>query len=266
MQTTAAITGLRACPACGAMNATRFCGDCGRSVEAAPPRTVEVLKEGASELFGVDKSALRTLRDLLLHPLKVADAVRSGNEAGYVRPFRLFFLLVSVYILLLTTVQPHAFSMADQVRPQDMAKMVEAAARNGITADAMNAAYQQRTNMLLPLISALLLFPMAMLLRRMDRSHRLADHVLTMASITNSAFVTCIVLMPVAFLGKWAFVAAAQLASIGYMGTAVVHFYPAATRFRTGLRVIGFLVANYAVAMLVTMVMMLGVIVSVMRF
>jgi hypothetical protein len=147
-----------------------------------------------------------------------------------------------------------------------MAKMVEVAARNGISADAMNAAYQQRTNMLLPLISALLLFPMAMLLRRMDRSRRLADHVLTMASITNSAFVACIVLLPVAFLGKWGFMAAAQLASVCYLGTALVHFYPASTRFRTALRVVGFLVANYAVSLVVTVLMMLGVIVSVMRF
>jgi lipopolysaccharide export LptBFGC system permease protein LptF len=152
------------------------------------------------------------------------------------------------------------------VRPQDLAKMVEVAARNGITVEGMNAAYQQRTNMLLPLVSALLLFPMAMLLRRIDRSRRLADHVLTMASITNSAFVLCIVMMPVAFLGKWAFVAAAQLASISYMTTALVRFYPARTRLRTGLRIVGFLLVNYAIALVLTIAMMIGVIASIIRF
>jgi hypothetical protein len=266
MEATTTISGLRTCAACGALNSTRFCGDCGRPVDATPARTVEVLKEGASELFGIDTSALRTMRDLLLHPLKVAGAVRSGNEAGYVRPFRLFFLLASVYIVLLTTVQPASISMADQVRPDDLAKMVEVAARNGITAEGMESAYKQRTNMLLPLISALLLLPMALLLRRMDRSRPLADHVLTMASITNSAWITCIVMIPLAFLGKWGFLAAAQLASMGFMSAAIIHFYPAATKVRTGLRVAGFLLGSYAGAVVLSFVMMLGVIMSVLRF
>lgn len=266
MQTTAAITGLRACPACGAMNATRFCGDCGRAVDAAPARTVEVLKEGASELFGVDKSALRTVRDLLLHPLKVAGAVRSGNEAGYVRPFRLFFLLASVYILLLTTIQPHSFDIADQVRPQDMAKMVEVAAGNGISREMMNARFGQRMNMLLPLISAVLLIPLAALLRRMDRSRRLGDHVLTMASITNSMWITCILLIPLAFLGKWPFMIAAQLAGMGYISAAIIRLYPAATRVRTGLRLVGFLLADYTLTMLLSLALTLGVMISVLHF
>lgn len=266
MQTTAAISGLRACPACGTLSATRFCGDCGRAVEGTPGRTVEVLKEGASELFGVDKSALRTLRDLLLHPLKVAQSVRGDNGEGYVRPFRLYFLLAGAYILLLTTIQPHSFDMADQMRPQDLAKMVEVAAGNGISREMMNARFGQRMNMLLPLISAVLLIPLAALLRRMDRSRPLGDHVLTMASITNSMWITCILLIPLAFLGTWPFIIAAQLAGVAYISAAIVRLYPASTHVRTGLRLAGFLVADYALTMLLSFGLTLGVMISVLRF
>jgi hypothetical protein len=266
MQTTAAIPGLRACPACGTMSATRFCGDCGRAVDGTPARTVEVLKEGASELFGVDKSALRTLRDLLLHPLKVAQSVRGDNDEGYVRPFRLFFLLAGAYILLLTTVQPHSFDLSSQATPDQLAKMAKVAAGNGISQEMMNARFGQRMNMLLPLVSAVMLIPLAALLRRMDRSRRVGDHILTMASIMNSMWITCILLIPVAFLGKWPFIIAAQLAGIGYISAAIIRLYPAATRARTGLRLAGFLLANYALTMLITFTLTLGVMLSVLRF
>jgi hypothetical protein len=266
MQTTAAIPGLRACPACGAMNDKRFCGDCGRAVDGTPARTVEVLKEGASELFGVDKSALRTIRDLLLHPLKVAQSVRGDNEEGYVRPFRLFFLLAGAYILLLTTVQPHSFDLASHATADQLAKMAKVAAGNGISQEMMNARFGQRMNMLLPLISAMMLIPLAALLRRMDRSRRLGDHVLTMASITNSMWITCILLIPMAFLGKWPFIIAAQLAGVGYISAAIIRLYPAATRVRTGLRLVGFLLANVTLTMLITFTLTLGVMVSVLHF
>ncbi|HEX8320408.1 hypothetical protein [Longimicrobium sp.] len=266
MQTTAAIPGLRACPACGTMSATRFCGDCGRAVDGTPARTVEVLKEGASELFGVDKSALRTIRDLLLHPLKVAQSVRGDNEAGYVRPFRLFFLLAGAYILLLTTVQPHSFDMSSQATPDQLAAMAKAAAGNGISLEMMNERFGQRMNMLLPLITAVMLIPLAALLRRMDRSRPVGDHLLTMASIMNSMWITCILLIPLAFLGKWPFIIAAQLTGVGYISAAIIRLYPAATRVRTGLRLAGFLLADYTLTMLLSVGLTLGVMISVLHF
>jgi hypothetical protein len=121
-------------------------------------------------------------------------------------------------------------------------------------------------NMLLPLISAVMLIPLATLLRRMDRSRRVGDHVLTMASITNSMWITCILLIPVAFLGKWPFIIAAQLAGVGYISAAIIRLYPAATRVRTGLRLAGFLLANYALTMLITFTLTLGVMISVLHF
>ncbi|HEY0024397.1 MAG TPA: hypothetical protein VGB24_15885 [Longimicrobium sp.] len=266
METTAAIPGLRACPACGTMSATRFCGDCGRAVDGTPARTVEVLKEGASELFGVDRSALRTIRDLLLHPLKVAQSVRGDNEEGYVRPFRLFFLLAGAYILLLTTVQPHSFELSSQATPEQLATMAKVAAGHGISPEMMNARFGQRMNMLLPLISAVMLIPLGALLRRMDRSRPVGDHMLMMASVTNSLWITCILLIPVAFLGKWPFMIAAQLAGIGYISAAIIRLYPGATRVRTGLRLVGFLLAYYTLTMLLSIALSLGVMISVLRF
>lgn len=265
METTA-IPGLRACPSCGAMNATRFCGDCGRPLAAVPQRTAAVLKEGASELLGVDAGLPRTLRDLVLRPLKVARAVRAGNEEGYVRPFRLYFLLASAYILLLTTVQPHTFELASHATPDQMAKMVRVAGEHGISREMMDARFGQRMNMVLPLISAILLIPMALLLRRMDRTRPVGDHVLTMASVTNSMWGMCIVLMPVAFLGKWPFVAAAQAVGVACIAGMIIRLYPGRTHLRTGMRVAAFLVADYVMTLLLSMIILLGVMFSVLRF
>lgn len=261
-----AISGLRACPACGTMNSTRFCGDCGRPLDLSPQRTAAILKEGASELFGVDAGLPRTLHDLLLRPLKVVQAVRSGNEEGYIRPFRLYFLLASIYILLLTTVQPHTFELSTHANPSQLAKMAKVAADNGISLEMMNARFGQRMNMLLPIISALILIPMAALLRRMDRSRPLGAHVLTMASLTNSMWIACIALMPIAFVGRWYFMAAAQLTGMGYIAAGIIRLYPGPTRLRTGLRIVGFLVANYAMTMVLSVIMFLGVMISVLHF
>ncbi|HST62241.1 MAG TPA: DUF3667 domain-containing protein, partial [Longimicrobium sp.] len=93
-QTQAAIPGLRTCPACGALSSTRFCGECGRALDApaapASEGTSGLLREGLSEVLGVEKGVIQTLRDLLLHPVRVIQAYWSGEGAGYVRPFRIY--------------------------------------------------------------------------------------------------------------------------------------------------------------------------------
>jgi hypothetical protein len=156
--------------------------------------------------------------------------------------------------------------MSSQATPDQLATMAKVAAGNGISLEMMNERFGQRMNMLLPLISAIMLIPLAALLRRMDRSRPVGDHMLTMASITNSMWITCILLIPLAFLGTWPFIIAAQLAGVGYISAAIIRLYPGATRVQTGLRLAGFLLADYTLTMLLSFTLALGVMISVLYF
>lgn len=270
MQTQAAISGLRTCPDCGASNSTRFCGECGRALEGpAPANTAGLLREGLSEAFGVEKGVWQTLRDLLIRPAHVIQAYWSGEAVGYVRPFKLFFLLAGTYILLLSFAQPMEFSINDLVQqpnPEQNRVIAEVLEKKGITQEVLNDRFGQRLNTVLPVLSALLLLPLAALLRRMNPQRPLRDHVLFMASITNTMWIACILLIPIAFVDKWAFVACAQVVGLGYLGWGIARMYPGRTRTRTGVRVAGFILADYLLTIPLMLLVQILVLVSIFLF
>jgi hypothetical protein len=266
MQTQAAISGLRTCPACGALSPTRFCGECGHALD---PASESLLRETLSEAFGVEKGVWQTLRDLLIRPASVIQAYWSGQPAGYVRPFKLFFLLAGLYILLLSFVQPMEFdlnallSSGNAERNQKILALLQ---EKHITQEVLNERFSQRLNTVIPLLGALLLVPLAALLRRMKPERPLRDHVLFMASITNAMWIACMLVMPVAFLGKWAFVACAQVVGLGYLGWGIARMYPGATPTRTGLRVAGFVLADYLLTIPLMLLVQILVMASIFFF
>lgn len=270
-QTQAAIPGQRTCPDCGAHNSTRFCGECGRALEVVSPAesTAGLLREGLSEALGVEKGVFQTLRDLLLRPTRVIQSYWSGEAVGYVRPFKLFFLLAGTYILLLSFVQPMEFKLEhllQQPNPEQNRVIREILEKKQITQAVLNDRFAQRLNTALPLVSALLLFPLAALLRRMQPRRPLRDHVLFMASITNAMWIACILLLPLVFLGRTPFVVGAQVAGIGYMAWGVARMYPGTTRTRTGLRVAGFILADYLLTFPVVILMQIVAMASILLF
>jgi hypothetical protein len=269
-QTQAAISGLRTCPACGALNHTRFCGECGHALEASSTEgTAGLLREGLSEALGVEKGVFQTLRDLLIRPTRVIQAYWSGEGVGYMPPFRIYFLLAGTYILLLSIVQPMEFKLEDlmqQPNPEQNRAIAELLRKKGITQAVLNDRFAQRLNTVLPLVSALLLLPLAALLRRMKPQRPLRDHVMFMASITNATWLACILLLPLSFLGRAPFLVGAQLAGLGYMVWGLVRMYPGTTRTRTGLRVAGFVLANYLLILPVVLLMQVLVMASIFLF
>lgn len=269
-QTQAAPSGLRTCPACGALNHTRFCGECGHALEAASAqRTDGLLREGLSEVLGVEKGVFQTLRDLLIRPTRVVRAYWSGEATGYVRPLKLFFLLAGVYILLLSWAQPMEFDMNALLAsgpPEQNHAGAELLREKNITQDVLNDRFSQRLNTILPLVSALLLVPLAALLRRMQPQRPFRDHVMFMASITNAMWIACILMIPLVFVGKWAFLAGAQVVGIGYLAWSVARMYPGTTRARTGLRAAGFIVADYLLTIPVMLLVQILVMASIFLF
>lgn len=267
MQTQAAIPGVRACPDCGALSSTRFCGECGRALVApSTESTAVLLREGLSEALGVENGYWPTLRDLLIRPARVMEAYGSGEAVSYVRPFKLFFLLAGTYILLLSFAQPFEFDigmLVQQSNPEQNRVIAEVLAKKQITQDVLNERFAQRLNTVLPLISALLLVPLALVLRRMQPQRPLRDHVLFMATLTNAMWIVCILLVPLAFLSRGVFLASAQVVGIGYLAWGIARMYPGATRTRTSLRVAGFVMADYVMTIGVTLLVQMAVLASI---
>jgi hypothetical protein len=241
------VSAQRACVQCGTVNSTKFCGECGALVAGEPESARQILRESVAELVGVDAGVPRTLRDLVLRPVDVVRSYWTGNPAGYTRPFKLFFVLAGVYLLLMSVFKPYVFDW-EQIVSQQPASTVEAVhrlmANQGVTAAMVNERFQQWMNTAMPLVSALMMVPLAMVLRRKNRSQPLANHLMFMVSITNSMWVVCILISPVMLLGPVAFTIAAQLVGITMFGLGIFGLYPARTRLRSVLRLAGFLAVN----------------------
>ena len=129
-------TAARTCAHCGAASATRFCGECGRPMDAAPAAAPGLLRESVAEVLGVEHGLWGTLRDLLVRPVKVFDAYLSGAADGYVRPLKLFFLLAGAYMLLLSIVRPMSFDtgvLLNSGNPEWGRALAEMMARRGLT-------------------------------------------------------------------------------------------------------------------------------------
>lgn len=270
MQTQAAVPGLATCPDCGALNTTRFCGECGRALQAAAvaETTPGLLREGLSEALGVEKGVWLTLRDLLIRPARVIEAYWSGEAVSYVRPFKLFFLLAGTYILLLSFAQPMEFDMNHLLQgdAEQRQKITALLAEKNITQDVLNDRFAQRLNTVLPLISALILLPLAAVLRRMKPERPLRDHVLFMTSITNAMWIACILLMPLTLLGRGYFLAGAQAVGIGYLVWGISRMYAGRTRALTVARAFGFVVADYLLTIPLMLLVQILVMTSIFLF
>ena len=62
------------CAGCGAAGTGRFCGECGRPLIAADAGPTLLLREDAKEALGLDARIASTLRDLLIHPVRITRA------------------------------------------------------------------------------------------------------------------------------------------------------------------------------------------------
>lgn len=89
------------CINCGSDVSTAYCPSCGQK---NPPRKISVLSlyhDFQSRIYGFDGMFPRTLRDLTIRPGKVALAYINGNRVKYVGPVGYFFVMLTIFILLL---------------------------------------------------------------------------------------------------------------------------------------------------------------------
>ncbi len=88
------------CINCGLEVTGRFCSQCG---QGNPPRRItfgHMFEDFQASMFGFDGMLLRTLKDLTIHPGKVAERFIEGNRVLYYKPISYFLLVITVMLLI----------------------------------------------------------------------------------------------------------------------------------------------------------------------
>jgi Protein of unknown function (DUF3667) len=267
MQSPSSSVAAQTCAHCGAAVSTRFCGECGRPVAAAPvaENARALLAEGAGELLGWDRRIVATARDLLLHPVRLAEAHLTGQGAGaYLQPVRTFFLLCGVYILFLSLVQPFSFeTILAQVRTDQAAAARALFEQQGIALEVAAERFQQRMNTAYPLVAALILLPLAGVARLLARGRRFRDHLVWLVCFSSSTLMVGLLGLPLGLVSQGVHSAVVTLGAYAYLGVGFFHFARAATRTRTALRFAAFVAADLALTWLAIMMMTAIVFVTV---
>lgn len=86
---------------CGESVAQAFCSQCGQRNGLSRLSFKGLLNEYLDRIVGLDSRFLRTVRDLTIRPGKVFHAFLEGDRVRYLGPVAYYFLLFTVYLLLL---------------------------------------------------------------------------------------------------------------------------------------------------------------------
>ncbi len=93
------------CINCGGEVVSNYCPDCG---QPQPPKKIKFLNlyhDFQSRIYGFDGMFPRTLRDLSIRPGVVAGEYIKGNRVKYNGPVGYFFLMITVFLLLLSILE-----------------------------------------------------------------------------------------------------------------------------------------------------------------
>lgn len=147
------------------------------------------LGELVDAFLGFDIKVLRTLRDLVFNPARVARAVVSGEE-GYLGQVRLMIFLVSATTLLLVitnlyeSMQVEALFAAD---PALTAKYAQALGASGHTIKDVNEAMRGWLNLLIAPVNLIYVGLYAALFKLLESRYTFFGHMLLSVVATNAA-------------------------------------------------------------------------------
>jgi hypothetical protein len=89
------------CINCGNSATENFCPNCGQRTNVKRITFKEGWNDFWARIYGFDGMFPRTLRDLTLQPGIVAKKYIEGNRASYYGPVGYFFLMVTLYVLIM---------------------------------------------------------------------------------------------------------------------------------------------------------------------
>jgi hypothetical protein len=241
------------CPACGARATGRFCSECGASVAGPPVRATHALRKDAADVIGLDERLVVTLRDLLMHPVRVVRAAMAGDRRTYLPPLKLFLALGGIYMLGLSIVQPFGFDAsalrAMGVREESAARIETRIRDAGMSIDLFNERFHARMNTVAPLVTALAVLPLVIFLKLMDRHRAWHEHLMFMLSASNGVWLVSLLVLPVAFVGLVLHQLAIVAVAYGYLAIVFIPIYAARTRVRTAARFAIFASLDFAASL-----------------
>lgn len=258
------------CATCGATGFGKFCSECGAPLGDAASSARHLLRADAIDTIGLDRRILSTLRDLLLHPVRIVSAYMRGDRRLYLPPLKLFLTLGGLYMLALSFVQPQRWDIDSLrrmgVRQQDAAVIQEKIRAEGLTIELFNERFQSRMNATAPVITALALLPMVLLLRLLDRRRPWAEHFMFMLGASNCVWLVSLLIVPTAYISLALHQVLLILGMYIYLGIAFCALYPGRTRVRTAMRFALFAVTDLTMSLILSMVLMLVVYASIFLF
>lgn len=108
------------CINCSALVSSKFCQECGQPQPARKIKFLNLYHDFQSRVYGFDGMFPRTLRDLTLRPGIVAREYIKGNRVKYNGPVGYFFLMITVFLLLLSIMEVSFYDLivkASQITP-----------------------------------------------------------------------------------------------------------------------------------------------------
>lgn len=111
------------CVNCGAEVNSRYCPDCGQQNPAKKIKFLNLYHDFQSRIYGFDGMFPRTLRDLTLRPGIAAAEYIKGNRIKYNGPVGYFFLMITVFLLLLSLMEVSFYDLI--VKPSQITPIKE---------------------------------------------------------------------------------------------------------------------------------------------
>jgi hypothetical protein len=228
------------------------------------------LRVDAADTIGFDRRLIATLRDLLVHPVRIVGAYMTADRRRYLPPLKLFLSLGGAYMLALSLVQPFQFDAPSLrrmgVREQDAIRIEQKLQQRGIPVEVFNERFQSRMNTVVPVLTALALLPLVPILRAFDRRRAWTQHFMFILAASNGVWLYGLLLLPLALASVRLHQIIIVFPLYLYLGVVFFPHYRAATTPRTAGRFAIFAVADLVVSIVLSTVLFALVYVSVFLF
>ena len=100
------------CRNCGHTLTGPYCAQCGQAAHDGHTPTIgHFFHDLLHEFLHVDGTIFRTLKALFLQPGKLTEEYRAGHIVSWVRPIRIFLIVVALHLLVSTGVGPMNFQV-----------------------------------------------------------------------------------------------------------------------------------------------------------
>ena len=117
------------CVNCEQLAPENFCPNCGQKQGVERLTWTSVFSELQKRWFGFDNNFLRTVKDLSIHPKRVISASIEGVRVRYIGPVGYYFLLVTLYVIILNMfdidLSEYATDFNSSINPEMNADQVE---------------------------------------------------------------------------------------------------------------------------------------------